>query len=189
MRYPACEKLEIIRLVEGSHLLIRRTLDKLGIPRTTLYHWYDRYLSVGPEAQQLNASIRKNGISFGRASEAARAVQWQQMALASEAVLQALDHYIAGGGGSRGARAICDPDGGSLPQSVHGPLTDYRFRAERDEDKHHQLLLRLTKDGFEMTTRPNQPFDETAKSFFERDWPAWLTGGIYDLADGGDERW
>ena len=31
MRYPACEKLEIIRLVEQSHLPVRRTLAKLGI--------------------------------------------------------------------------------------------------------------------------------------------------------------
>ena len=37
MRYPASEKLEIIRLVESSHLPTRRTLDKLGIPRTTFY--------------------------------------------------------------------------------------------------------------------------------------------------------
>jgi len=43
MRYPASEKLEIIRLVEGSHLPVRRTLDKLGIPSTTFYRWYDRY--------------------------------------------------------------------------------------------------------------------------------------------------
>ena len=33
MRYPASEKLEIIRLVEQSHLPVRRTLEKLGIPR------------------------------------------------------------------------------------------------------------------------------------------------------------
>lgn len=32
MRYPASEKLEIIQLVEQSHLPVRRTLDKLGIP-------------------------------------------------------------------------------------------------------------------------------------------------------------
>ena len=32
MRYPAPEKLEIIRLVEQSHLPVRATLDKLGIP-------------------------------------------------------------------------------------------------------------------------------------------------------------
>ncbi|MEO3480416.1 MULTISPECIES: IS3 family transposase [Roseobacteraceae] len=50
MRYPASEKLEIIRLVEQSHLPTKRTLDKLGIPRTTFYRWYDRYLAGGPEA-------------------------------------------------------------------------------------------------------------------------------------------
>jgi len=47
MRYPASEKLEIIRLVEQSHLPAKRTLDILGIPRTTFYRWYDRYLAGG----------------------------------------------------------------------------------------------------------------------------------------------
>lgn len=42
MRYPASEKLEIIRTVEGSHLPVKQTLDMLGIPRTTFYRWYDR---------------------------------------------------------------------------------------------------------------------------------------------------
>jgi hypothetical protein len=32
MRYAASEKLEIIRTVETSHLPVRRTLDKIGIP-------------------------------------------------------------------------------------------------------------------------------------------------------------
>ena len=47
MRYPALEKIEIIRLVERSHLPVRRPLDKLGIPATTFYRWYDRYRAVG----------------------------------------------------------------------------------------------------------------------------------------------
>ena len=50
MRYPASEKLEIIRTVEQSHLSAKRTLDQLGIPRRTFYRWYDRYLEGGPEA-------------------------------------------------------------------------------------------------------------------------------------------
>jgi putative transposase len=50
MRYPASEKLEIIRLVEQSHLPVRRTLEKLGIPRATFYRWYDLHQSGGPEA-------------------------------------------------------------------------------------------------------------------------------------------
>ena len=47
MRYPASEKLEIIRLVEGSSLSVRRTLANLGIPKTTFYRWYDRYVAFG----------------------------------------------------------------------------------------------------------------------------------------------
>ena len=47
MRYPASEKLEIIRTVEGSHLPTKQTLDMLGIPRSTFYRWYDLYLEGG----------------------------------------------------------------------------------------------------------------------------------------------
>ena len=47
MRYPASEKLEIIRLVEQSHLGVGSTLDKLGIPKTTFYRWCDRFLAFG----------------------------------------------------------------------------------------------------------------------------------------------
>ena len=50
MRYPASEKLEIIRIVEQSHLPTRKTLEQLGIPRRTFCRWYDRYLEGGPEA-------------------------------------------------------------------------------------------------------------------------------------------
>jgi transposase len=37
MRYSASEKLEILRTVEISHLPVRRTLGKIGIPKTTLH--------------------------------------------------------------------------------------------------------------------------------------------------------
>jgi transposase-like protein len=50
MRYPASEKLEIIRAVEASHLPVRRTLDKIGIPKTTFYAWLDRYAAGGLDA-------------------------------------------------------------------------------------------------------------------------------------------
>lgn len=47
MSYPASEKLQIIKLVEGSHLPVKRTLEKLGVSRPTFYRWYDRYLHRG----------------------------------------------------------------------------------------------------------------------------------------------
>ena len=36
MRYRASEKREIINLVERSYLPVRRTLDQLSIPKSTL---------------------------------------------------------------------------------------------------------------------------------------------------------
>ncbi len=50
MRYAASEKLEILRTVESSSLGITRTLAPLGIPKSTFYHWYDRYLTGGVAA-------------------------------------------------------------------------------------------------------------------------------------------
>ncbi len=130
----------------------------------------------------LNAKIRAKGIGMQRPSEIARVLQWQQMALASEAVLTALDHYIVQGGGSRGARAICDPDGDALPYTVHGPLHDVRFRAEREADKYSQLRVRLDGSDIIVTKVSNRSYGGD-KSFFERDWPAWLTGDIYRHGD------
>jgi succinate dehydrogenase/fumarate reductase flavoprotein subunit len=131
-------------------------------------------------AKALNISIRQNGIGYSRPAEAVRALQWMQMALASEAVLAALDHYIAQGGGSRGARAICDAEGECVPEGRNGPLLDFRFRKEREEHRSEQIVVRMTDGGIAVGTRPNRSFDEQARSFFERDWPDWLTGRIYD---------
>ena len=47
MKYPASEKFEIIRLVERSHLSVRRTLEKIGVSRPTFYRWYDLYQRFG----------------------------------------------------------------------------------------------------------------------------------------------
>jgi len=50
MRCPAAEKAGIIRLVEQSHPPVRRTLEKLGIPRATFRRWCDLSQTGGPEA-------------------------------------------------------------------------------------------------------------------------------------------
>ena len=131
------------------------------------------------EARALTAEIRGQGIAPGRAAELGRVVQWQQMALVSEAVLTALDFYISHGGGSRGARAICDPAGSRVPEGRSGPLDAYRFREESAGDRDEQITLSLSGDAFAVTTRPNRALDESRRAFFERDWPDWLTGAIY----------
>jgi transposase InsO family protein len=47
MRYSQAEKLEIIRLVEGSPLSVKQTLEELNINRSTFYTWYRRYEQGG----------------------------------------------------------------------------------------------------------------------------------------------
>lgn len=139
----------------------------------------DGVRSALEEARLLNAEIRHQGISHGHAGEAVRAAQWKQMALASEAVLTALDYYIKQGGGSRGARAICDTAGEAAPATKSGTLEEYRFRRERDEHRSEQIVIAFDGSTMRVSTRPNRSFDESEKSFFERDWPDWLTGRIY----------
>lgn len=56
MRYSPEEKVEIIRLVEGSDLSAKRTLEELGIARSTFYGWYDKYLKGDPLEKQTRAS-------------------------------------------------------------------------------------------------------------------------------------
>lgn len=57
MRYPAEEKLEIIKLVEQSNIPAKQALDRLGIPRTTFYRWYDKYQQGGAEALEDKAPM------------------------------------------------------------------------------------------------------------------------------------
>ncbi len=47
MRHSQAEKMEIIRLVEGSSLTARRTLAELDVNRSTFYTWYRRYENGG----------------------------------------------------------------------------------------------------------------------------------------------
>jgi putative transposase len=47
MRYSPAEKQEIIRLVEGSALPVKRTLEELDVPRSSFYRWYKAYVDGG----------------------------------------------------------------------------------------------------------------------------------------------
>ena len=50
MRRSTSEKTEIIHLVEGSELPVRETLRQLGIPPSTFYGWYSRFVDGGFDA-------------------------------------------------------------------------------------------------------------------------------------------
>ena len=50
MRFTRSEKMEIIKLIDGSNVSANRTLKELGIPSSTFYKWYKKYLDGGIEA-------------------------------------------------------------------------------------------------------------------------------------------
>jgi succinate dehydrogenase / fumarate reductase flavoprotein subunit len=135
-------------------------------------------------AHALNESIRQQGIAFNGANEALRALQWRQIAIASEAVLTALAFYLERGGGSRGARAVCAPDGDRTPQIRSGSLNEVCFVSERKEDRKEQIHVRVHDAKFVCEARPIRQGDRDYRPFFERDWPDYLTGAIHaPLAD------
>ena len=61
MRRSAAEKMEIIRLVEGTDLPVRATLRQLGVPKSTFYGWYQRYLEAGFDGLQDKQPARRAG--------------------------------------------------------------------------------------------------------------------------------
>lgn len=59
MRYSAAEKRDIIHMVEHSDLSIRKTLEALGVPRSTFYRWYRRFQKDGPRGLELQPPQNK----------------------------------------------------------------------------------------------------------------------------------
>jgi transposase InsO family protein len=47
MRYTQSEKMEIIKIIEGSSLSVRRTLRELDISPSSFYSWYKRFIDDG----------------------------------------------------------------------------------------------------------------------------------------------
>ena len=59
MRRTASEKMEIIRLVEGTDLPVRATLRQMNIPRSTFYGWYQRYVDEGFDGLNDKKPVRR----------------------------------------------------------------------------------------------------------------------------------
>lgn len=97
-------------------------------------------------------------------------------------MLTALAFYIARGGGSRGARAICAAEGDRIPEARVGMLEEVRFVSERAEDRAERIYVRLDAGAFVCEARPIRRRDRDDKPFFERDWPDFLSGAIHDPA-------
>jgi len=80
VRRTASEKMEIIRLVEGTDLPVRATLRQMGVPRSTFYGGVQRYEEMGFEGlHDKTPAIRASTPSQG----AARASNGKNLAKAT----------------------------------------------------------------------------------------------------------
>jgi transposase InsO family protein len=59
MRISAAEKQEIIQLVDRSELGVNKTLQQLGIAKSTFYNWYKAYLEKGSEGLAAQKKTRR----------------------------------------------------------------------------------------------------------------------------------
>jgi len=59
MTLSASEKLEVIRMVEESNLSVKKTLEEIGVSRSSFYRWYDLYLSGGLDALESESKAPK----------------------------------------------------------------------------------------------------------------------------------
>jgi succinate dehydrogenase/fumarate reductase flavoprotein subunit len=130
-------------------------------------------------ARELRQRILREGLSISSPARSAEVFRWRQMALTSEAVLTALDHYVADGGGSRGARAYCAADGPDVPQARAKDLSEFRFRREKAGHREHKLTVRLVDGACRIETTPLRSLDDLGRIFFEKNWSHFLTGAIH----------
>lgn len=129
-------------------------------------------------AQRLRLAVERRGLSCQRPAQLAEVYRWRHLALASEAVLTAMAHYVAQGGGSRGARAWLGDDGSEVPEDRRGPRPEWRFRKEDPAHRRHKLTTVFQDGMVRIEERPLRPLDDLGAIFFEKDWRHFLTGDI-----------
>jgi succinate dehydrogenase/fumarate reductase flavoprotein subunit len=175
--------LEALRTDSGLKIVaIRKSVQDRMSDHAAILCNASEVRAAAEAAHSLNEAIRQQGIAYDSANEALRALQWRQGAIASEAVLKALDFYLERGGGSRGARTVCSPDGEGVPEARTGPIMDVRLIPEREQDRRERIYVRLEGGRFACEVRPIRRRDRGCRPFFERDWPDYLTGAIHDPA-------
>ncbi len=62
MKYTQSEKMEIIRMVEDSSLSVKKTLEEIGVSRSTFYEWYKRYQEQVRSAADITHIFLRVGI-------------------------------------------------------------------------------------------------------------------------------
>lgn len=131
------------------------------------------------EARALRERIFSQGFAVPRETHVIDIFRWRHLTLTSEAVLTALNHYIRSGGGSRGARALVATDGAQGVMTRNGEIPNFRIVPENVEHRSKKIVLRWTGSDFTISEQPIRQLEDLTTIFFEKHWPAYLTGAIY----------
>lgn len=126
------------------------------------------------DAQTLVEQIYQDGLTIQHAAEITELFMWRHMALTSAAVLAMLKHYVAEGGGSRGARIIIDQSGECLPLTRLGPTDQWRFRPEKEDDKNHKLTLQCVQLKFTVNRNALRDIPDISGNYFEKVGPTFF---------------
>ena len=142
----------------------------------------DEVSSAREQADKLKNIVYAGGLSINHVADISELFMWRHLALTSAAVLTMLDQYIREGGGSRGARIILDSEGECVPQVRSGIEEAWRFRPERDEDRHCKFTIRYQEQHFILEKKPLRALPDLSEIYFERNWPDFLTDKIFSHA-------
>ena len=141
--------MEIIRTVEQSELSVRRTLEELGINRSTFYNWYRRYSEDGYDGL---ADKRPNARRF-----------WNKIpeSVKEEVVQIALEHPDKSP--RELAPYIIDTQGNFISES-----SVYRILKEYDLITSPNYIVMSAKDSFTNPTKRVHELWQTDFTYFSR---------------------
>ena len=162
MRYNQTEKMEIIRLIEGSDRSIKQTLKELGINKSSFYNWYYNYRQYGFD-----------GLAFKRVN---RDRQWNQIPpeWRNKVVDIALDlpHLSS----REVACHITDTEGYSVSEA-----SVYRILKERGLLTAPAYVLMAASDSFkDKTTRVNEMWQTDFTYFKVINWGWYYLSTVLD---------
>jgi len=162
MRYNQAEKMEIIRLIEGSDRSVKLTLKELGINKSSFYNWYYNYKHYGFD-----------GLA---AKKVSRDRQWNQISAEwrDKVVDIALDlpHLSS----REVACHIIDTEGYSISEA-----SVYRILKERGLLTAPAYVLMAASDSFkDKTTRVNEMWQTDFTYFKVINWGWYYLSTVLD---------
>jgi len=164
MRYTPAEKMEIISLVENSDISVKKTLDGLGVSRSSFYRWYNRYLDKGYDG--LNRSSKSPNRFWNRIPKSER--EWiRDIALSSTHVDKTPRELAA---------LITDKKGYFISES-----SVYRILKEFDLIKSPAYIVISASDKFKNPTRRVNEMWQTDFTYFKiKDWGWYYLSTVLD---------